>query len=77
MKDLFLLLLQLIGGVCGIGFVLSVIGILWGKPMNLKGAEVPADWRAAVSFLVAGAICFAIVHFAGRGKRPANQNNPD
>lgn len=77
MKDLFFLLLQLVGGVCLLGFVLSIIGILWGKPMSLKGAEVPNDWRAAVSFLIAGAICFAIVHFASGKKQPANQNNPD
>jgi hypothetical protein len=43
MKDLFFLLLQLVGGVCLLGFVLSVIGIIWGEPMNLKGAEVPND----------------------------------
>jgi hypothetical protein len=77
MKDLFFLLLQLIGGVCLLGFVLSIIGIVWGKPMNLKGAEVPDDWRAAVSFLIAGAICFAIVYFVERRNKSAAQNNPD
>ncbi len=77
MKDLFLLLLQLIGGVCLLGFVLSIVGILWGGPMRLKGAEVPDDWRAAVSFLVAGAVCFGIVYLIDRKKTPANQNNPD
>jgi len=75
MKDMLFLLLQLIGAVCLIGFVLSVLGILWGEPMNMKGAEVPDDWRAAVSFLVAGAVCFAIVHFGSRKK--SVQNNPD
>lgn len=74
MKDLFFLLLQLIGGVCLVGFVLSILGIFWGEPMNLKGAEVPDDWRAAVSFLVAGVVCFAIVYFASRKNR---QNSPD
>ena len=77
MKDLLFMLLQLVGGVCLLGFVLSILGILWGKPMRLKGAEVPDDWRAAVSFLVAGAICFAIVHFASRKKNSGDQNNPD
>ena len=77
MKDLLLLLLQLIGAVCLLGFLLSILGILWGEPMNLKGAEVPDDWRAAASFLVAGAVCFAIVHLAGRKKTPADQNHPD
>lgn len=77
MKDLFFLLLQLIGGVCLVGFVLSILGILWGKPMRLKGAEVPDDWRAAVSFLVAGLICFGIVYLAGRRKRAADQKSRD
>lgn len=69
MKDLLFLLLQLIGGVCLVGAILSVIGIVWGKPMSLKGAEVPDDWRAAVSFVIASAICFGIVYLAGRTKK--------
>jgi hypothetical protein len=71
MKDLLLLLLQIIAGVCLIGFILSVVGILWGKPMYLKGAEVPADWRAAVSFLVAAAIFGGIVYLWDRKKKSA------
>ena len=71
MKDLLLLLLQLIGGVCAVGAILSVIGIIWGKPMSLKGAEVPNDWRAAVSFVIASAVCFGIVYLAGRNKEKA------
>ena len=68
MKDLFLLLLQIIGGVCGIGAVLSVIGIVLGRPMHFKGAEVPDDWRAAVTFVIAAVVCFGIVYLAGRKK---------
>lgn len=74
MKDLLLLLLQLVGGVCLLGSVLSLLGILWGEPMRLKGAEVPDDWRAAVAFLAAGAVCFGIVYLATRKKV---QNKPD
>jgi hypothetical protein len=77
MKDLLFLFLQLVGGVCLLGSVLSVIGIIWGKPMHLKGAAVPDDWRAAVSFLIVGVVCFAIVYLAGRKKKAASQNNPD
>lgn len=77
MKDLFFLLLQLIGGVCLLGFFLSLLGILWGKPMRLKGAAVPDDWRAAVSFLIAGLICFAIVYLADSRKKAARHNSPD
>ena len=68
MKDMLLLLLQIVAGVCLIGFILSVIGMLWGKPMSLKGAEVPADWRAAVSFFVAAAILGGIAYLADRKK---------
>jgi ABC-type antimicrobial peptide transport system permease subunit len=69
MKDLLLMLLQITGVVCFIGFILSVIGILWGKPMYLKGTEVPADWRAAVSFLIAAAIIAGIFYLIGRKKK--------
>lgn len=66
MKDLLLLLVQIVGGVCAIGAILSVIGIIWGKPMHFKGAEVPDDWRAAVSFVLAALVCFGIVYLTGR-----------
>jgi hypothetical protein len=68
MLNLLLLLVQIIGGVCLIGFILSIIGILWGKPMMFKGAEVPNDWRAAVAFIIASAVCFGIVYLSGRKK---------
>lgn len=63
------MLLQIIGFVCAVGFILSVIGILWGKPMHFKGAEVPADWRAAVSFLAAAAVIGGIFYFIDRKKK--------
>jgi membrane protein DedA with SNARE-associated domain len=69
MKNLLFLLLQIVGGVCALGGVLSVMGIIWGKPMHLKGAEVPDDWRAAVSFVIAAVICFGIVYLAERRKK--------
>ena len=69
MKDLLLMLLQIVGVVCFLGFILSLIGILWGKPMHLKGAEVPADWRAAVSFLIAAAVIGGIVYLVERRKK--------
>jgi len=69
MKNLLLLLLQIIGFVCAVGFILSVIGILWGKPMHLKGAEVPADWRAAISFLVAASVIGGIFYILDKKKK--------
>jgi len=68
MKDILILLVQLVGAVCLIGFILSVLGIIWGEPLRLKGAEVPDDWRAAVSFLVASGVCFGIAYLFGRKK---------
>ena len=69
MKSLLLLVLQIVGFVCAIGFILSVIGIIWGKPMHLKGAEVPNDWRAAVSFLVAAAVIGGIFYLLDKKKK--------
>jgi hypothetical protein len=69
MKNLLFFLLQIIGGVCGLGAVLSVIGIIWGKPMHLKGAEIPNDWRAALSMAVAAVVCFGIVYLVERRKK--------
>jgi hypothetical protein len=37
--------------------------------MHLKGAEVPADWRAAVLFLLAAAFIGGIVYLVERKKR--------
>ena len=68
MKNMLFLVLQIVAGVCLIGFILSVIGLIWGKPMHFKGAEVPDDWRAAVSFLAASVVLFGIVYFGDRKK---------
>jgi hypothetical protein len=69
MKNLLFLLLQIVGGVCAIGAILSVIGIVWGKPMHFKGAEVPDDWRAALSMAIAAVVCFGIVYLVERRKK--------
>jgi len=68
-KSLLLLILQIVGFVCAIGFILSVIGIIWDKPMHLKGAEVPNDWRAAVSFLLAAAVIGGIFYLLDKKKK--------
>ena len=69
MKSLLLLILQIVGFVCAIGFILSVIGIIWDKPMHLKGAEVLNDWRAAVSFLLAAAVIGGIFYLLDKKKK--------
>jgi len=37
--------------------------------MHLKGAEVPADWRAAISFLVAAAVIGGIFYILDKKKK--------
>jgi Ca2+/Na+ antiporter len=73
MKNFLLLLVQIVGGVCAIGAILAVMGILWGIPMYLKGAEVPNDWRAAVAFVITAAVCFGIVYLTGRKQAAPDQ----
>ena len=69
MKDILLLLLQWIGVICAVGFILSTIGIFLGHPLYFKGAEAPADWRAAVTFFIAAAVIGGIFYLLGRRKK--------
>jgi len=76
MKDLILMLLQLIGVVCFLGFIFSLLNIAFGWNIGFKGAAVPADIRATLSFLAVAGICAAVVYFWGEGG--ANQEkSPD
>jgi putative exporter of polyketide antibiotics len=69
MKNLLLLVLQIVGMVCAIGFILSVIGIFLGRPLHFKGAEAPNDWRAAVTFLIAAAVIGGIFYLLGKRRK--------
>ena len=68
MKDLLLLVLQIIAFACVLGFIFSILNMLFGWHVGFKGAEVPADIRATISFAIAAAVCGGIVYFAGRKK---------
>ena len=69
MKDLFLLLLQLIGAVCALGFVGWIFNRFFGFSLGSKsGVVIPTEWEAGISFLVAAVVCFGIAWFFGRSK---------
>ncbi|MEQ1763667.1 MAG: hypothetical protein ABL984_11025 [Pyrinomonadaceae bacterium] len=66
MKDLLMMLLQIIGAVCALGFVGWILNRFFGLSMGSKaGVVIPTEWEAGVSFIVATAVCFGIVHFFG------------
>ncbi len=69
MKDMLMLLLQLVGAVCALGFVGWIFNRFFGFSLGSKsGVDIPTEWQAGVSFFVAAALCFAIAYFFGRKK---------
>lgn len=66
MKDLFLMVLQIVVVACILGFVFSLLNYFFDFSLGFKGAEVPADLRATALFAVLGGACAAIVYFGGR-----------
>jgi hypothetical protein len=69
MKDLLVLLIQLIGYVCSLGFVFWIMNRFFGFSLGSKGVVIPTEWEAGVSFFVAAVICFAVVYFLGGEKK--------
>ncbi len=75
MKDLLMMLLQIIGAVCALGFVGWVLNRFFGFSMGSKaGVVIPTEWEAGVSFIVAAAVCFGIVHFFGKSGSSSQPN---
>lgn len=71
MKDLLLLLLQIIGMVCGLGFAGWVFNRFFGFSLGSRaGVEIPTEWEAGISFLVVAVLCFGIAYLLGRKKVP-------
>jgi hypothetical protein len=68
MKDFLLMILQIVAVVCLLGVVFSLLNMAFGWHIGFKGAEVPADIRATISFLVVSAVCGGIVYLLGRRK---------
>jgi hypothetical protein len=75
MKDLVLLILQIVVIACLLGFIFSLLNYFLGWNIGFRGAAVPADLRATTAFLVVGGACAAIVYFWDR--RPKSQKSPD
>ena len=69
MKNLLLLLLQIIGFACTLGLIGFIFNRFFGFNVGFKGVKAPTEWEAGLSFLVVGALCFAIVYFFGRSKK--------
>lgn len=70
MKDLIVLVLYLVEFACVLGFIFSLLNLVFGWELGFKGAAVPADIRATLSFAAVAAICGAIIYFWG-SKRSA------
>jgi tellurite resistance protein TehA-like permease len=66
MKNLIALICQIVGLFLILAFFFSLANYLFGLHLGMKGAEVPADPRAAVSFLVIGLASGAIAYFLTR-----------
>ncbi|MEO5860394.1 MAG: hypothetical protein ABIR33_15775 [Pyrinomonadaceae bacterium] len=78
MKELLMMLLQIIGAVCALGFVGWFLNRFFGFSMGSKaGVVIPTEWEAGVSFIVAAAVCFAIVHFFGKTKGDVTDKNSE
>ena len=74
MKDLIMLILQIVVVACILGTFGTLMNYFFGWSIGFKGTELPPDLRAAALFVVMGGISAAIVYF---GDRKTVQNNPD
>ena len=74
MKDFIMLIPQIVVVACILGTFGTVMNYFFGWSIGFKGAELPADLRAAAMFVILGGVCAAIVYF---GDRKTLQNNPD
>lgn len=74
MKDLFIILLQIIGLACGLGFIGWVFNYFFGFNVGFKGTAVPTEPLAGLSFFLVGGASFGLAYLLGRAK---GQNKPD
>ena len=68
MKDLILLVLQIVVFACIMGTFGTLMNYFFGWSIGFKGTELPADLRAAALFIVMGGVSAAIVYFGDRKK---------
>ena len=71
MKDLILMILQIVVVACLLGVFASTMNYFFDWHLGFKGAEAPGDPRAIVSFIIAAGVCGAIVYFWGRSGNKA------
>jgi hypothetical protein len=74
MKDLIIILLQIIGMACGLGFIGWIFNYFFGFFVGFKGTAVPSEPIAGLAFFLVGAACFGLAYLLGHGKP---QNKPD
>ena len=74
MKDLIMLILQIVVVACILGTFGTLMNYFFGWSIGFKGAELPADLRAVALFIALGGLSAAIVYF---GDRKLAQNSPD
>jgi VIT1/CCC1 family predicted Fe2+/Mn2+ transporter len=66
MKDLILLLVQLVGVVSFLGGIFALMNRLFGFSIGTKGNPLPADFRAAAMLFGIAAVCGLIFYLLGR-----------
>lgn len=66
MKDIVLFLVQIVGTVSFLGGIFALMNRLFGWSIGIKGAALPADFRAAAMLFGIAAVCGAIIYLFGR-----------
>lgn len=69
MKDLLLLILQIVVVACILGTFGTLMNYLFGWSIGFKGAVLPADLKAAAMFVVLGGAAASIAYLVGRKDR--------
>ncbi|HMJ08354.1 MAG TPA: hypothetical protein VK468_05075 [Pyrinomonadaceae bacterium] len=70
MKDILMMILQLVATVCLLAVIFSLLNMAFGWHIGFKGAEVPADYRASLLFLAISVVFGGIVYFFGKENKP-------
>ena len=66
MKELSLMVLQLIGPVSLMGSIFAIMNRLFGFSIGAADTALPADFRAAAMLFGIAAVCGAIIYLFGR-----------
>jgi hypothetical protein len=69
MKNIIILICQLIGAFLVLAFFFSLANYFFGWHLGMKGQEVPGDPRAAVVFLLVGLASGGVAFLLGRAKK--------